>query len=563
MSNSTVSLLQLWRLCVESQGQGEDTMLEWNTLRKALEGLGCRVQALDCNTVDEIMQKHFSSRAGCEEPVSFTRYWRGMEAILHACGVFYGPLDPLIEKKVASLRSFRDAVLDELACNSQTPDADSYTMAQLRSLYQRLAHLAAISPEPQPEVLAYWQEKLRVLPLGEESFVTSDEIAAALLEWLEELLQDSLGDMSADIADGASDEDSLQSEDEAPTRSTLFGFDTADFGGGGGLAGTADFGRQLHAGRSGTAGDRFQTPFDLSGGGTFGAGMPLPRPPARLAPTADGQARGPGPPPPLSWAAEERGRASGSTPAWLRNPEPGERLEVRRFREALARRLDSDADGSELLISQLYSAVRDAVEAQQEASTPNSSTPRRRAARAAVFAAVSRLNGVKNRWLRRLFRDFETQALLCYRPQAIIPGAPEVGGRDIIADCVASQARAAEVLERRAACVPVAYRLAWLLARARRRSLCGVLARLRLLRDGRSAPAGSPPPSAAGDGVGPGFVSLSFEPSSEDRGSPAPKQSLSVGAATRGRGAASRNPPTRSPRTTLQHGSRSPPSESS
>jgi hypothetical protein len=240
-------------------------MLEWNILRKALEGLGCRVQVLECNTVDEIMQKHFCSRAGRCEPVSFTRYWRGMEAILHACGVFHGPLEPGIELKVQSLRLFRDAVLDELGSGSRAPEAESYPMAELRALYERLAHLATA----QPEVLSYWQEKLRVLPQDDDEEVTSDEIATALLAWLEELLKDCLG---VDDIDGVSEEGSSEGDvSPAGSRPALFGFNTADFGGGV-LAGTADFGSQLTSVRHG-AKDRYPASLDLSGGGTFGAGF--------------------------------------------------------------------------------------------------------------------------------------------------------------------------------------------------------------------------------------------------------------------------------------------------
>merc|ERR1719440_2777208 len=95
-------------------------------------------------------------------------------------------------------------------------EVDTYSMAELRALYERLARLAT-EPELQPEVLAYWQEKLRVLPQdedGEELLVTSDEIATALLAWLEELLKDCLGDSPTDDIDGGSEEGSYEPEDE-------------------------------------------------------------------------------------------------------------------------------------------------------------------------------------------------------------------------------------------------------------------------------------------------------------------------------------------------------------
>merc|ERR1719440_1320955 len=116
-------------------------------------------------------------------------------------------------------------------------EVDTYSMAELRALYERLARLAT-EPELQPEVLAYWQEKLRVLPQdddGEELLVTSDEIATALLAWLEELLKDCLGDSLTGDADGGSEEASSEGDEEQSqvSRPVAFGFGTADFGTGG------------------------------------------------------------------------------------------------------------------------------------------------------------------------------------------------------------------------------------------------------------------------------------------------------------------------------------------
>lgn len=468
-NNSTVSLLQLWRLCVDSQGEDPDaiTLLEWNTLRRALEGLGCRVQSLNCSSVDEIMQVHFSSRLGRAEPVSFTWYWRGMEAILHACGVFHGNLEPDVEMKVQSLRLFRDAVLDELY-------GDSYPMTQLRRLYERLANRAT-SIEPQPQVKQYWEEKLRVLPTDEddeEIIVTADEIANALLTWLEELLKDSLDDGEY------SDEEGSSLGDESPNGSRLsqFGFATADFGNGCGLVGTSDFG-----GRLGGRQDRPVVPIDFNGGGTFGPGMPLPPPPHDV--------------------DRRYGSSSSTAPSWLVHADSGRDPEVRRFRDQLARSVAGICnDGSELLISQLYSAVRDVVESQQDSALGFGATPRGRASRAGILAGTRRLTDFKNRWLRSVFRDWEQAAngrVGRYDDSEDGDDAPD----NLIKDLIASQAKSAEVLERRACVVPFAYRLAWLLARMLRQNLHCVLLTLQDNRDAaRSAGRRSPGSQLASPG---------------------------------------------------------------
>merc|ERR1719491_1084679 len=105
--DSTVSLLKLWQLCVRSQGRGADeNLLNWETLRKALDGLpmGMQCERLRCSSVNEILTRHFGSG---REHVNFTRYWHGMEVILISCDTFHqGSIDALTQQKVTSLRHF-------------------------------------------------------------------------------------------------------------------------------------------------------------------------------------------------------------------------------------------------------------------------------------------------------------------------------------------------------------------------------------------------------------------------------------------------------------------------
>jgi len=207
--NSTVSLLQLWHLCItedrcrtsrESRDRSRD-VIHWDILRQALIGLGNRVQMLECNSVDDILNQHFRGRRLSSERdfdhVNFTQYWIGMEAILQACGVFNrgGGVNIITEERVASLRSFRDAVLDR-----------DCTVLQLRSLCEQLAHASE-------HIADFWQEKLALLNNGEDSEVTSDEIAVALRTWLVELLEDFLGDDVEDMR-------AIYSDSETSSRSS-------------------------------------------------------------------------------------------------------------------------------------------------------------------------------------------------------------------------------------------------------------------------------------------------------------------------------------------------------
>jgi hypothetical protein len=391
-------------------------------------------------------------------------------------------LDIFVEMKVHSLRALRDSVLDELVIQRD----GSYGMAELRRFMERLA-----DPRSTPEsaVLEYWQERLQSIPSAEQNpNVTPIEMGDALRQWLEVLLEDYL-DVYSEGSSG-SEAGECTPQHQVPA----FGFNTADFGTG--LAGTAEFGSQL--GSSASAADRFPVSIDISGGGTFGSAH-------------------------MQQISRSPGLDSSAVPSWLKDSEQGELFQVRKFREHLTRQISLHSDGSEpLTVSLLYSAVRDVVEAEQEASVPlhggggSSSTPRRRAARSVIYAAVRRLAGVKNRWLRQVFRDLESQTLLVYRPLAT-ERHPE--GSDIIAELVVSQARAAEVLERRASCFPVAFRVAWVVDIARRRHLGNAFARLQLLGDSGFSTGSAPASRAAGSGAqSPGFSSKAASPGVQSPG---------------------------------------------
>lgn len=436
-----------------------------------------------------------------------------MEAILHACGVEnQTPFDAFVEMKVVSLRTLRDIVLDELILQRD----GNYEMSALRRVIERLASSHAPS-----QVVEYWEERLQSIPDAEQSpNITPIELGDALRHWLEVLLEDYLDVYSEGSSDSQTGEYSPHGQVPA------FGFNTADFGGGA-LAGTAEFGNRQSSSGPASVADRFSASIDISGGGTFGSArmQQLTRLPPVRSPGID----------------------CASVPSWLRDSEQGESREVRLFRENLARQIALHSDGSEALtVSQLYSAVRDVVETQQEASGPvQSSTPRRRAARSAICAGVRRLAGVKNRWLRRVFRDLESQTLLDPLTRPLIATAHSEGS-DIIAELVVSQARAAEVLERRADCFPVAYRLAWVMDIVRRRYLGCFLTRLQLLGDPGGAAAtsskpASPRPSPA---ASPGIQSPGFDFHSEDRGAASSHPSSAATTAHRGRvsvAAAARN----------------------
>lgn len=280
----------------------------------------------------------------------------------------------------------------------------------------------------------YWEDRIRHLP-GDEETVTGDEVALALLAWLEELLRDLVATGATgtlrrpEVITGpqaSGDEGSMSDEPEQERTPTGLAWASVAHGAG----------RRTSGGTSST---------ELA---------PEPRP---------------GAPPQVLQRPIERGAVLGlgAGAPWLLADAEAEEPEVRRFHEQLARSL---GDGSaELSFVQLYRAVRDALDVTQSAAG-SSRTAVRAAARK---AAARRLVALVLRRLRASFRELDSAARRARGPGS----GPAVGQEDVLAGLISSQARAAEVLERRAAQVPCAHRIVWLLARARRRILHGILDR--------------------------------------------------------------------------------------
>ncbi|CAE7622519.1 unnamed protein product [Symbiodinium pilosum] len=178
MNNSTDALVRLWRMCVTSQGNCPEQGLQWDRLRQVMEGLPmARCEALRANSVDDILTYHFGDTLNY---VNFTLFWRGMEALLQTAGVFNnGGFDESTLEVIASLRQFRDEVLELL--NGRD---DECSVRELRNLYCERLRGGGLWDHA---VIPYWEEKLQQLPKDDE-MVSADEISAAMLQWLEDLL---------------------------------------------------------------------------------------------------------------------------------------------------------------------------------------------------------------------------------------------------------------------------------------------------------------------------------------------------------------------------------------
>jgi len=295
---------------------------------------------------------------------------------------------------------------------------------------------------------------LRLLPVSGDmsgNMVTADDVASAMCTWLRELLRDNLP--AAQQLNG----------DEGHRGSLDLGGDSPSSSSGASVVDEPErertpMGTQYHSSFSaayghraavelppGSHGGRGQT--HLAQSHRFGSDE---RSPSAAGRPTSGSAEGVGIP--AGWLA-----ASGAAP---------ETLEVKRFREHLSRGLSGATNG--MLVLQLYRAVRDASIETRCCATGSSRAP-------FFDAATECLAGVVRRQLRMVMRDLEAWTARRTARSA----AQQRGHGTIVLDLICSQAKAADVLERRAVQVPPAHRIAWLLSVARRRVLSGALERWR------------------------------------------------------------------------------------
>lgn len=425
VQNSTISLIRLWTLCVRSQDDGdEDFAVRWATLRKMLETQHAGMpELLRARSVDDLLQEHFQEGYSSGF-VNFAHYWKGMEAILIACDRFTtgGFKDRSVDEKVESLRRFRDWVLAELRSNEPFREGPMLPLENVASMCETLA----AARDATQAVSDYWDNILlglrTQLAENRELWITSDDIAQALLTWLEQLL---------DLDSESEDEDQRT---PSSTNSEVR-FDGIEPGG---------WPRQP---------SHPQRAFgDQNAPGTVSA-------PVHSDTRVQAEV-------PFSTPSLHRSFSGPCPVPWLLDNElSGERPEVRRCREQLRRRLADN--GQELTLARLYRAIRDTLETPAVMASGGSE----RRSKAAVRAGSSRLMDVVLRRIREAFRDLERGGPPGYRAAVLEAQRTQSRSADpcpdsILQDLLRSQTASAILLERRLACVPHMYRLAWLVSQA-------------------------------------------------------------------------------------------------
>lgn len=197
--DSTRAIIRLWRLCIPVEVEaGGDGAIPVDVLKRVLEHeLHGKEGALDCVDVDDILYTYLQPDAS--GVVGFLEFWKGMEEILVKCGSLRSRLSPTKAASVVGFRFLRSCVLEILATQG-SQGRQSIQVSELRYFIMKTIEVAGEEGE------GFWREQAESLP-GDEVLVTGDEVATALLAWLEQLVDGDDEDDDGPSFSGLEDED--------------------------------------------------------------------------------------------------------------------------------------------------------------------------------------------------------------------------------------------------------------------------------------------------------------------------------------------------------------------
>ncbi|CAE8736258.1 unnamed protein product [Polarella glacialis] len=182
--DSTRAIIRLWRLCVPSglgPQVGGDGAIPVEVLKEVLEReLESHVLALGGRSVDEILWSYMQpDSAGV---VGFLQFWRGMEEILQARGALRSHLSSAQEHAIDGFRFLRTCVL-EMVSKEKSQGRSVFSVSEIRYFIE------CATSRSGPEGETFWQQQAAQLP-EDNVCVTGEEVASALLAWLEQLVDD-------------------------------------------------------------------------------------------------------------------------------------------------------------------------------------------------------------------------------------------------------------------------------------------------------------------------------------------------------------------------------------
>lgn len=180
--DSTQAIVRLWRFCVPSGAgpeAGGDGALPLETLKTVLEReLEDKLAYLNGASVDDILWRYMAPDEN--GVVGFLQFWRGMEEILYTCRVHRQNLSVAQLHAINGFRYLRTCVL-EMALGDASQERSVFRVSELRYFIKRTTNVAG------PHGATFWNRQAEELP-EDSTLVTGEEVASALLSWLEDLV---------------------------------------------------------------------------------------------------------------------------------------------------------------------------------------------------------------------------------------------------------------------------------------------------------------------------------------------------------------------------------------
>lgn len=217
--DSTRAIIALWRLCVPAGlgpqvgGDSRDGAIPVDVLKVVLEReLEGHLRDFGQNSADEILQTTMQPDA--DGVVGFLQFWKGMEEILRARGTMRTyALTPAQKEAITGFRFLRTCLLD-MEKRQISQDRSSFSVGELRYFMDRTIEMTGTEGQD------FWRQRAKQLPEDPEMLVTGEEVASALLTWLEDLVGEGPGEDEEEEEDSAAEDDEEEPEREASAMPT-------------------------------------------------------------------------------------------------------------------------------------------------------------------------------------------------------------------------------------------------------------------------------------------------------------------------------------------------------
>lgn len=186
--DTTQAIIRVFHLCKPDCG-GNDGAIPVENLKAVLQTeLADNISTLGGGTVDDILWDYM--RPDSRGMVGFLQYWQGMEEILEKCGTRHNRLSESKQQTVEGFCYLRQLILG-MAEDCDSVDRADLAVHELRFYISKTIEFVCQEFGPGSE--AYWCLRSDSLP-SDDTQVTGDELACALLTWLEELVNEDDGD---------------------------------------------------------------------------------------------------------------------------------------------------------------------------------------------------------------------------------------------------------------------------------------------------------------------------------------------------------------------------------